>query len=329
MAEGGRGAADEVAARYAAMAVRALAAAERAIEEGRLNTAKVLRAAARSYQARALDLERLSGADSASVVAELLAGEGDQSVPLAAVHADGPRARALLQRARAASDSLREVLWKTRASLEAGRDVPESAVAQFVWACEECGFVAEDQRPEICPACGSLGGEFEVFGPFFSTTKEHLARRQPREIMAMLESQPGDLRGVLARMDDERLAWRTGDGEWCAKEIAGHMVDIAELFVRRAGAALNPSIGIAEPSVLPWKIMEGQDYAGTPVTEILRRWDAAMAKALQLAESIEEGDWRKRGELTSGRVSLLDMASWLVNHNVAHLAQMRAIADGA
>lgn len=329
MADPARGAADEVAGRYAAMAVRALAAAERAVEEGRLNTAKVLRAAARSYQARALDLERLSGADSASVVAELFAGEGDQSVPLAAVRADGPRARALLQRARAASDSLREVLWKARASLEGGRDVPESAVAQFVWTCEECGFVAEDQRPEVCPACGSLGGEFELFAPFFSATKEHLSRRQPAEIVAMVTSQPGELHDVLGRMDEERLVWRADVGEWCAKEIAGHMVDIAELFVRRAKAALNPSIGVAEPPVLPWKIMEGRDYAGMPAGEILRRWDQAMAAAMEVVEAIGGDDWRKRGELTFGRVSLLDMASWLVNHNVAHLAQVRAIADGA
>ncbi len=112
------------------------------------------------------------------------------------------------------------------------------------------------------------------------------------------------------------------------KEIAGHMIDIAELFGRRARATLDPAApSVAERTPLPWRLIEGQAYPETPLVNILTRFRAAVDDALAIITSLEDGDWRRKGELSVGRISLIDMASWLANDNLAHTKQIVLLRD--
>ena len=203
--------------------------------------AKVLRALALAARARALSLERAAAAESpAPELFESLRAEYNASTEaLAAILAAG--APAAVRVAHDASRSLADVMTRTSESLREQRDVPESVVAQFLWGCAECGYVTEAARPEICPACGSVAGDFDMFAPFFSATTDRIARRQPAQIVEMLRGAPAAMRESIAGVPDAKLRWSSGPGEWCMKEIAGHTIDIAELFVRRFRAALDPS----------------------------------------------------------------------------------------
>lgn len=303
-------------------AVSALAAAERAVEAGRLNAAKVLRAAALSSRVRALALERVASAnDTTSMdIASLLESTGATLASLGALADPGTGG---LQASLDALQSSQHLLQRTHDALAKGRDVRESEVAQFLWGCAECGLLVEAARPEICPACGSIGGDFELFAPFFSATGDHLARRRPSEIVEMLTADAAHLAQLLKSVPEDELRERAADGEWCMKEIAGHMIDIAELFGRRARATLDPNApSIVERTPLPWKLIDGQDYPETSIDDILRRFRAAMDDALAVVATFDDKDWRRKGELSVGRISLIDMASWLANHNLAHAKQI-------
>ncbi len=315
-----------VIARDSRTAVAALAAAERAVEEGRLNMAKVLRALALAARARALSLERTRAAESpAPELFESLRAEYRASTDaLAAMLVPGTPAA--VRTVHDAAQSLTDVLMRTSESLREHRDVPESVVAQFLWGCAECGYVAEAARPEICPACGSVAGDFEMFAPFFSATTDRIARRQPAQIVEMLRAAPAAMRESIAGVPDAKLRWSSAPGEWCMKEIAGHTIDIAELFVRRFRAALDPAAPQDDPAVLPWKIIDGQDYPAASAGELCDRFDRAIRDALSLVEGLPDVSWRKRGEMLSGKLALLDMGSWLANHNGAHLEQIRALS---
>jgi rubrerythrin len=315
-----------IADRNAILAIRCLAAAERAVEEGRLNVAKVLRAAALSSRARALIIERslAAGTQSTALITTLADSLDCEIDTLRRMNSD------VAGLAGDGAESLRGIVATTAQSLERNRDVLESEVAQFVWGCHECGFITQAQRPEVCPACGSIAGDFELFAPFFSSTSERIARRQPAEIVEMLRRAPIALAESLAAATDDALRARPSTDEWCAAEIAGHMIDIAELFCRRLRSLLAPVEPAApERSPLPWKLMEGQGYEAMTAETLTGRFSAAIHGALAMIEALDERAWSSRVELVSGKVTVLDMGSWLANHNVAHQAQIAALREDA
>ena len=78
--------------------------------------------------------------------------------------------------------------------------------------------------------------------------------------------------------------------------------------------------------MLPWKIIDGQDYPAASAGELCDRFERAITDALALVEGLPDVSWRKRGEMLSGKLALIDMGSWLANHNIAHLEQIRALS---
>ncbi|HEY8172394.1 MAG TPA: DinB family protein [Dehalococcoidia bacterium] len=306
-------------------AIRCLAAAERAVEEGRLNIAKLLRSQALAARQRALILERLVARSTPSTDIVVALRREQRSAVAALEHATDETGRDV---ANVALRSLRAslgLLDKTLTALEQERDVPERVVSQFLWGCNDCGFIVESNRPEVCASCGSMGGDFEMFAPFFSSTAERIARKQPAEIVVLLRGHATQLADAFAGADDNLLRRSPAEGEWCMKEIAGHMVDIAEIFARRVRPVVDPTaVDVDEGIVLPWKILDGKAYplmSGEALTELFA---AALDDALAIIERLTDADWRNRRRWLVGSVSVLDMASWLANHNTAHLGQIRA-----
>jgi rubrerythrin len=321
-----RAALDAIVAREALASVRALAAAERAVDEGRLNIAKVLRAAALSARQRALALERVAASSDEAIYALATIADGNAETMQALTSAQDEGERTALAGAKA----LDAIFDTAIQSLQEHRDVPESAVAQFLMVCEECGLTVEAPRPEVCPACGSFGGEFALFAPFFSATQEHIARRTPDEIVDMLRGDHDAMRAALDGMSDEAMRSRPGEGEWCIKEIAGHMIDIVEMAARRLAPIADPAADdAAEPQLLPWKIIDGQDYPSKTADELIDRYGRGLDDLLRIIVRLEAGDWRKKTMMSGSRVAAIDVGSWVANHNVAHLQQILALRDGA
>ena len=205
----------EIIAQESQVIMRCLVAAEMAVEDGRFNIAKVMRAAAHTARVRAMNLQRLL-ADQASPMAAVQAEQARR-------HAQQEALEAVLGLARQAEDEtfvrrlqqilvavgpLQDILGRSVASLRSHRDVMESDVAQSLWGCHDCGYIVETERPDTCPHCGALGAEFEWFGPFYSVTQERLGRRRAEEIVAMLQKSPAGLVHAFAGVDDDVLRRR-------------------------------------------------------------------------------------------------------------------------
>ena len=178
-------------------AVASLAAAERAIEEGRFNIAKLLRAAAHSSRVCALELERLAAAGAPSP--DRLRAEREHQHQAAAVlgelvhEAERAGDRALAERLTRLLLATHETAWVLDAgatSLVRNRDILESDVAQYLFVCTGCGRIAEAGTGEACPLCGALPPEFAGYFPFFMKSEENLGRRRPAEIVEMLRVTP-------------------------------------------------------------------------------------------------------------------------------------------
>jgi hypothetical protein len=213
---------------------------------------------------------------------------------------------------------------RAETSLVSGSDVTEMAIAQFLWGCYGCGYLAEGDLPDGCPVCGALAVEFADFGPFYSWTPEHLGQLQPAEILAILRAGPDTVAAAFAGRDEGRLSAKPSPQEWSLKEIAGHVLETERLFVRRAQAVLaDQGMPVLDTPVPPWHLHEGLGYEALSGAELLGRLREARATTLTLVEGLQPEDWVRRGSIGGTAVTLLDLGTWLANHDRGHLAQMQ------
>jgi rubrerythrin len=311
--------------------VRNLVAAEEAILRGQFNVAKILRASAFSQRALALNAARALSEDrdpsdlfeqiSDELMAILGSGaslaldETDPSLSRFLIHGDVVRGR------------LDAILTRAVASLAENSDVLESDVDQFLVGCHRCGNLMEG-RSDACDLCGALKTELQWFGPYYSSSEEHLGQRMPEEIIAMLEVAPGQVADTILGVDDQILARKPSPDEWSAKEIIGHMIETDILFCYHLNVILPAE---APPDLLlanvPWKTHEGKGYEEMPAAQLADRFERTRAETLALVRSLTDEQWCLRGLLFSRPRTLVDLGTWVANHDPGHLAQVRRLCQ--
>lgn len=310
--------------------VRNLAAAEAAVVNGQFNVAKVLRASAHTQRILAMEAARLLAGDldPAELLQRILTELENESVP--EVNTTAPDVdsaiKAKLAQFTTVREGLKDVVRRSLASLRANKDVMESDVSQFLWGCYGCGYIAEGDRPDACPVCGALGVEFEWFGPFYASTPEHLGQLTPAEIVATLETIPDQVSVAVSKVSDDVLRRKPSEEEWCVKEIVGHILETDLLFVQRVRVILEGQDVPAIPrSAPPWKLHEGKGYEELPVDELLERLRQARSASLELVRGLKPEQWMRQGTLLGTTTSVLDLGSWLTNHDRGHVAQIRRL----
>lgn len=313
--------------------IRNLAAAETAVLNGQFNVAKVLRASAHTQRILATQLARLSAAKTDAV--EVLQAIHDELEDLSAYEALETASNSSVvpplkaQAVESVNERLRDIIQRSLASLSVNRDVSESDVSQFLWGCHTCGLIAEGERPQTCPVCGAPSVEFEWFGPFYAFTAERLGQLTPSNILTTLVSLPDAVTEVLLGAKEEVLSHRPSEPEWCIKEIVGHMLETHLLFVERVRAILEgkglPEIPRSAP---PWKLHEGKGYEALSPQELLTRLKRATAASVELVRGLEPDQWNRQGILLGTPTSVLDLGTWLANHDRGHLAQIRNLTKG-
>src|SRR5215204_3843963 len=179
-----------------------------------------------------------------------------------------------------------DIVRRSQTSLATHGDVSETAIAQLLWGCYGCGWLIEGDRPDACPVCGALAVEFEAFEPFYSRTAEHLGQLPPTEIV-------------------------------------GHLLEVERLFVRRVQAVLasEPPAMLDSP-VPPWKLHIGVGYEDMPALELLVRFRKTREDTVALVAELQPADWGRTGTVGGTAVTVLDLGTWLANHDRGHLAQL-------
>lgn len=316
--------------------LRNLAAAEAAVLNGQFNVAKILRASAHSQRVMAMEAARLLAENSdvtellETILSEL--DSGLDSIELAPEVNDATKAK--LERLGEVRAGLQGIIQRSLDSLTSQTDVSrqdvlESDVAQFLWGCYSCGYIAEGDRPDFCPICGALGIEFEWFGPFYLAPTEHLGQLAPTEILTTLEMIPDQIADTISTVSDDILERKPSDDEWSIKEIVGHIIETDLLFSQRLRVLLEgQGIPVIPRSAPPWKLHEGKGYETLSVDQLLKRLREARSTSLELVSNLEAEHWTRQGTLLGTIASVLDLGSWLANHDRGHLAQIRQLCSG-
>jgi rubrerythrin/uncharacterized damage-inducible protein DinB len=308
--------------------IRNLAAAEHAVLNGQFNTAKVLRASAHSQRIMAMEAARLLENEygAQNVLNAVLEESGSDQDWVRSVSEDTAVRQYFLQSAEV-RERLRDIIQRALASLENKPDVLESDVAQFLRGCYGCGAILEGDPPHACPICGALSVEFEGFGPFYSSTAEHLGQLSPEDIINILEGIPDEVEAAIKNVDQTMLQQKPSLDEWSVAEIIGHMLETDLLFVKRAQTLLETQ-GIELPWPMPpWKLQEGKGYETLQSTELIAHMRAARTQSLALIRAMTPEDWTRKGLSFGSKISMLDLGTWLANHDRGHLAQIKRLCE--
>jgi rubrerythrin len=308
--------------------IRNLVGAEQAILRGQFNMAKVLRATAHSQRVMAMEAARLldmehDEQDILTVILEEIGTDKDIDV---SEHVDSMTHNRLGQSVKV-REGLRDIVQRSLVSLESNSDILESDVAQILWGCYGCGVILEGDPPHACPICGAMSVEFEVFEPFYSVTAEHLNQLKPEDIIDIMQSIPDEVEAVIANVDLTVLQQKPSPDEWCAAEIVGHMLETDILFVMRAGAILEAEGAELPRTMPPWKLHEGKGYETMQSAELITHLREARTQSLDLVRAMTLEDWVRKGSNRGSKTSMLDLGTWLANHDRGHLEQIKRLCE--
>jgi rubrerythrin len=312
--------------------VRNLAVAEDAVIRGQFNLAKVLRAAAHSQRIIAMRMARLyPDKDDHLHLLHIILSEiqGRNEIEF---FQTGPYAKVLeseeLNQLIEVKERLKDIILRAIEGLENNGDITDKDVDQSIWGCYGCGYLVEGDSPDACPLCGALGVEFEWFGPFYSSTPEHLGQLSPDKIIQTLESIPEKIESILSGADEEILVRKSSDDQWCVKEVIGHIIETDKAFVQRVKSILQSQGITAIPrSIPPWKLHEGKGYETKSASELVNYLSRVREESLVLVRELKPESWIRKGTVMGKTISILDLGTWLANHDQGHLSQIRKLCS--
>jgi hypothetical protein len=151
------------------------------------------------------------------------------------------------------------------------------------------------------------------------------ARVDPRDVGRMLGAATTALRGELTALPPALLSWHPAPGEWCAKDVLGHLIEAERRgFAGRIRIILEhdqPAFERWDPDAVA---RERRDCEGD-VAALLDELAALRKDSVALVNGLREGDLRRAGQHPAvGRLTVCDLLHEWVHHDRNHLRQILA-----
>ncbi|MCH7580400.1 MAG: DinB family protein, partial [Chloroflexi bacterium] len=116
-----------------------------------------------------------------------------------------------------------------------------------------------------------------------------------------------------------------GEGDWSIKEVCGHLSDHARFFHQR----LFQMIKQEEPRLPAWDQMEEwkkRDPQSVPLSDLLDELVAQRAETVDMLAELVHWNWARQGRHEErGRLSIRQLVDFAIEHDEAHLDQVRAL----
>jgi uncharacterized damage-inducible protein DinB len=157
------------------------------------------------------------------------------------------------------------------------------------------------------------GGEYL---PYYAT---YVAKVEPGDVLARLETQLADTVAVLDQIGEERAGYRYAPGKWSVREVVGHMVDTERVFAYRAMCAAR-----GETAALPgfdenaW--VAGADFDGRTLNSLMGELTAVRRATVALFRNLDEDALARRGVANGAPVTARALAWIIAGHELHHRA---------
>ncbi len=131
----------------------------------------------------------------------------------------------------------------------------------------------------------------------------------------------------LVGLSEDVLRWRPAEGEWSLKEIAGHLRDCEELHLERLrliASCHEPDLPDIDVESYPGE----RDYRELDIDDVLWTFASLRRETCYVLWSLTPREWEREGiHPYRGRLSILQVARDINEHDLTHLWQIRRIRE--
>jgi DinB superfamily len=155
---------------------------------------------------------------------------------------------------------------------------------------------------------------------------EASAALDPAGAAALLRASATALRGELTGLSPALLAWHPAPGEWCAKEVVGHLIEAEQ---RGFAGRIRQIVATSEtPRFAAWEpaeVARSRCDCAREIDGLLREFDALRDASVSLVRSLQAADLGRGGEHPSvGYLRVGDLLHEWVHHDRNHIMQILA-----
>jgi hypothetical protein len=150
----------------------------------------------------------------------------------------------------------------------------------------------------------------------------------PDEAASLLAATPVMLRAEMEALPEAIRHWPPGDGEWCALEVVGHLIETEERGfagrIRTILAEERPRFATWDPDGVAHVRNDAAGDAATLLAELERR----RAESVALVRGLTEEDLDRGGDHPEvGFLTINDLLYEWIHHDRNHFKQMLAIGQ--
>ena len=147
----------------------------------------------------------------------------------------------------------------------------------------------------------------------------------PEEVAGLLRSSATAIETELEAMPRELASWRPAEGEWCALEVVGHLIEAER---RGFAGRVRLLLEVDEPRLETWDppgVTAARRDCEKEPAQLLDEFMELRQSSLELVSGLRPEDLTRAGEhVEVGRLAVGDVLHEWVYHDRNHLRQLLA-----
>jgi hypothetical protein len=147
----------------------------------------------------------------------------------------------------------------------------------------------------------------------------------PAEVAALLPATVAALRAELVSLPGRVLAWHPAPGEWCVKDVIGHLIEAER---RGFAGRIRIILGADTPALEPWDppaVAAARNDCAKPAAALLDELAALREDRASLVGRLIAADLDRAGRHpTVGLLRVRDLLQEWVHHDRNHVRQALA-----
>jgi hypothetical protein len=148
---------------------------------------------------------------------------------------------------------------------------------------------------------------------------------EPAEVARLLSATVTLLRAELTALPERVLAWHPAAGEWCVKDVLGHLIEAER---RGFAGRIRIILGADAPALEGWDpaaVASARKDCARPAGALLDELAAMREESAALVGRLRSGDLDRAGlHPKVGRLSVRDLLQEWVHHDRNHVRQALA-----
>ena len=145
----------------------------------------------------------------------------------------------------------------------------------------------------------------------------------PMEAAALLRAGLHGIRAETAGLSDRVASWHPKPGEWCVKEVIGHLIEADR---RGFGGRIRQFLDADNPACIPWdqdEVARKRGDCGRPIAVLMEELGAVRADGLAVVDGLTAAAMGRAGRHPKvGPLTVSDVLHEWVHHDRNHLKQI-------